>query len=48
MYANEPKYDLQVPYGLDNEIFNSIYKDDPNFRVWLAESIYGLSDQVIQ
>lgn len=41
MYVNEEKYDRPGKgYGGDYQIFQSIYKDTPEFMVWLGDNAY--------
>ncbi len=41
MYVNEEKYDRPGKgYGGDYKIFESIYKDKPEFMVWLGDNTY--------
>lgn len=40
-YANEPVYDRpDRPYGGNYEIFTEIYKQRPDFMLWLGDNIY--------
>ena len=40
-YINEPKYDRpETPYGSNYQIFESIYKTNPDFMVWLGDNLY--------
>jgi len=40
-YIGEQKYDRPgTPYGGDYQIFEDIYKKDPNFMLWLGDNIY--------
>ncbi len=40
-YINEKQYDRPgEPYGGDYQIFEDIYKKDPNFMLWLGDNIY--------
>lgn len=40
-YISEEKYDRPgTPYGGDYQIFENIYKKDPNFMLWMGDNIY--------
>lgn len=40
-YINEPKYDRPgTPYGDAYQIFEDIYKKEPNFMLWLGDNTY--------
>ena len=40
-YINETKYDRPgTPYGSNYQIFESIYKSQPDFMVWLGDNVY--------
>jgi alkaline phosphatase D len=40
-YANEEVYDRPgKPYGSDYKVFESIYKESPDFMLWLGDNVY--------
>ncbi|MEN8125432.1 MAG: alkaline phosphatase D family protein [Bacteroidota bacterium] len=40
-YVSEEKYDRPgKPYGGDYQIFDAIYKKEPNFMLWLGDNVY--------